>query len=140
MKAQSVNHPHSPTPVGGQCTCESGDALLHYDHCETLHQWAGHDCDPRTCRFSEAETCPHGVDVARECGACEALPTWQQLGLDPVVVRLTDLLSEVDGIHVVDTPGGLALHRATVADLAHRIASDRQLAACYAKRVDGSAA
>lgn len=84
------------------------------------------------------ETCPHGVDVTTECNTCESFPTWQQLGVDPVVVRLTALLSEVDGIHVVDTPDGLALHRATVAALAHRIASDRQLAASYADRVDGT--
>lgn len=84
------------------------------------------------------ETCPHDVDVTTECNTCESLPSWQQLGVDPVVVRLTDLLSEPADIHVVDTPDGLALHRATVAALAHRIAGDRQLTACYADRVDGT--
>lgn len=82
------------------------------------------------------ETCPHGVPVTQECDTCEALPAWQQLGIDPVVRWLTDLLSEPDDIHVIETADGLALHRVTVAKLAHRIAGDRELTVAYAERFE----
>lgn len=132
-----VNTPHAPSSEQARCNCDAADLYGvpgHRDYCEALHPY--HFCDPRTCRFSEAETCPHDVPVTDECDACEGLPTWQQLGIDPVVRRLTDLLSEPDDIHVIDTADGLALHRVAVAKLAHRIAGDRELTACYGERFE----